>query len=56
MISYDITRRRNNPRFRSTSHEFQADNYRDFVKDNKRHQILFRPRIQSLRRVRFFFT
>lgn len=51
MIGYDVTKGLNNPRFRSRSLEFQADNYRNFVKDNKRHQILFRRQMQSPRRV-----
>uniref|UniRef100_A0A915EQW1 Uncharacterized protein n=1 Tax=Ditylenchus dipsaci TaxID=166011 RepID=A0A915EQW1_9BILA len=60
MIGYDVTRRINNPRFRSWS--MPSDKYldanllsrRDIVKDNKRQQILFRPRIHSLRRVPAF--
>ncbi|KAI1727921.1 parkin co-regulated protein domain-containing protein [Ditylenchus destructor] len=60
MISFDVTRRVNNPRFRSWSmpNHFCLDENvlmrRDVIKDNKRQQILFRPRIHSVRRVPAF--
>lgn len=61
MISFDVTRRNRNPRFRSFSpYRSKIDDdiekfvtKRDIVKDNKRNQMLFKPRVYSLRRVLF---
>ncbi|KAH7723137.1 hypothetical protein AAVH_09393 [Aphelenchoides avenae] len=54
MIPFDVTRRCRNPRWRSVSPRFKVDTYRDIVKDNKRNQILYRPRDYSLRKVPAF--
>ncbi|KAE9553570.1 hypothetical protein FO519_003210 [Halicephalobus sp. NKZ332] len=55
MIAYDVTRRCQQPRWRSVSPPFRIEMTRkDIVKDNKREQILYRKRSVSLRRVPAF--
>lgn len=62
MINFNVTRKFQNLRFLSVSPSHFNQKYdiektvykRDIVKDNKRNQITFRPRVYSLRRV--FFT
>uniref|UniRef100_A0A914E0G6 Uncharacterized protein n=2 Tax=Acrobeloides nanus TaxID=290746 RepID=A0A914E0G6_9BILA len=54
MIGYDVTRPCRGPRFRSLSPVFRIDTKRDFVKDNKREQILFRKPEVHVRRVPAF--
>ncbi|CAD5216930.1 unnamed protein product [Bursaphelenchus xylophilus] len=54
MIAYDVTRPCRNPRFRSWSPRFKVDCSRDIVKDNKRNQIFYKRRNQSLRKVPAF--
>lgn len=55
MIPYDVTRKCQQPRWRSVSPPFRIPMTRkDIVADNKRGQILYRKRSISLRRVSYF--
>uniref|UniRef100_A0AC34QY38 Uncharacterized protein n=1 Tax=Panagrolaimus sp. JU765 TaxID=591449 RepID=A0AC34QY38_9BILA len=55
MISYDITRKCQQPRWRSVSPGFKiAPTRKNIVADNKRGQILFQKRSTSLRKVPAF--